>query len=108
MWVGFIAVGVAWAGGCRPRGPTRIQGEPGVLGRVVFVAGRLVRPLVSGRVGWGGGWKGVGVAVVVVRVGAVVMAVRRVVGICVRGSGARAGWGVDQRLGWGVGVVFGV
>jgi hypothetical protein len=106
----FTAVGVIWVVVVRPRGPTRIQGEPGVLCGFVGAVVGVVRSLAFVRVGRCDGWKGVGVriGVGVVRLSSVVMVVRIVVGSSMRGGGTRGVWGVDQRLGWGVVVVLGV
>jgi hypothetical protein len=110
-WVGcggFAGTGVCCAGERCPLGPTRIQGDPGVLGKCELVFVMVFRPLAFGRVVGGGGWKGAGVGVGVVCVNVVVAVRRGVVGACPSGWGTCCGLGIAQWLGWGVGVVFGV
>ena len=105
---GFAGVGARCAVDRCPRGPTRIHGEPGVLGEFVALFVVVLWPLAFGRVVSAGGWKGAGVGVGVVCVNADVIVRRGVVGTCTSGCCMSGRLGIDQRLGWGVGVVFGV
>ena len=104
-WVGWGGFTRGWAGECCPLGPTRIQGEPGVLGECVLVFVMVLLPLDFGSVVGGGGWKGVGVAFGVVCVSVVVVVRGGVVCACLCEWVVHVGWigiGPTARMGsWG-------